>query len=85
MVNTVTGHIHMPNNSYYPVIVAIGIFVGAMGLLFNTGTITIGLLHMPVASALGILIGLLGIYGWAFEPAADPEPVHVEHDAVVGH
>jgi cytochrome c oxidase subunit 1 len=85
MVNTVTGHIHMPNNSYYPVIVAIGIFVGAMGLLFNTGTITIGLLHMPVASALGILIGLLGIYGWAFEPAADPEPGHVEHDAVVGH
>jgi hypothetical protein len=40
---------------------------------------------MPVASALGILIGLLGIYGWAFEPAADPEPVHAEHGATVGH
>jgi cytochrome c oxidase subunit 1 len=85
MINTVTGHIHMPNNSYYPIIVAIGLFVGALGLLFNTGTITIGLLHLPVFCALGILILLLGIYGWAFEPAADPEPVHAEHGATTGH
>lgn len=66
-------HIHMPNPSYYPLIAAAGLFVGASGLLalgsaFNP-SITIGLLHLPSLSALGILILALGIYGWCFEPA----------------
>ncbi len=34
----------------------------------------IGLLHMPIFCVVGIIILLTGIYGWAFEPAADPEP-----------
>jgi heme/copper-type cytochrome/quinol oxidase subunit 1 len=84
-VNQVSGHIHMPNNSYYPVIVAIGLFVGALGLLFEGAKITIGLLHLPLLCAVAIVILLLGIYGWAFEPAADPEPAHVEHGATTGH
>jgi cytochrome c oxidase subunit I len=62
-------HIHMPNPSYYPLIAAAGLFIMAMGLLFDTGTITIGLLHMPVASAVGLIVLALGAYGWAFEPA----------------
>jgi hypothetical protein len=32
-----------------------------------------------------VIVILLGIYGWAFEPASDPEPAHVEHGATVGH
>jgi cytochrome c oxidase subunit I len=62
-------HVHMPNPSYYPLVAASGLFIGAMGLLFNTGTITIGLLHMPVAGALGLLVLAIGVYGWCFEPA----------------
>ena len=83
-INVHPGHIHMPNPSIYPVIVALGMFVAALGLLFSneTGKVTVGLLHMPVLSALGLLIMLFGCYGWAFEPAGDPEPAHADggHD-----
>jgi cytochrome c oxidase subunit 1 len=74
MVNQVTGHIHMPNPSIYPAVAAFGLFVGALGLLFFDPAIKIGLLHMPFFSIVGIIILLTGIYGWAFEPASDPEP-----------
>jgi len=74
MVNQVTGHIHMPNPSIYPAVAAFGLFVGALGLLFFDPAIKIGLLHMPLFSIVGIIILLTGIYGWAFEPASDPEP-----------
>jgi hypothetical protein len=67
------GAIHLPNPSYYPLIAAFGLFLGAMGLLVDhtavNPTIVIGLLHLPSLSALGILVLALGIYGWSFEPA----------------
>jgi len=63
------GHIHMPNPSYYPVVTAIGMFVSALGLLFDGPKLTIGLLHLPMLTILGIVILFSGIYGWAFEPA----------------
>jgi cytochrome c oxidase subunit I len=84
MMNEVTGHIHMPNPSYYPVIVAIGLFLSALGMLVGNAKITIGLFHLPVISGIGIIVIVLGIYGWAFEPASDPEPAHVEHATTVG-
>ena len=88
-VNTLVGHVHMPNPSIFPLIASLGLFVGALGLLFmeETGTITIGLLTLPVLSIIGLLILFLGCYGWAFEPASDPEPVHghVGGDAVTSH
>jgi cytochrome c oxidase subunit 1 len=62
-------HIHMPNPSYYPLIASAGLFIVACGLLFDTGTITIGLLHLPVACAVGLIVLAMGIYGWCFEPA----------------
>jgi len=77
-VNEVVGHIHMPNNSIYPLITAIGIFIAACGLLFNDPRITIGLLHLPILCALGLITMVAAIYGWAFEPASDPEPAHNE-------
>jgi cytochrome c oxidase subunit 1 len=82
-VNDVVGHIHMPNPSIYPLITAAGIFIAALGLLFNDPRITIGLLHLPILCALGMITVIAGIYGWAFEPAADPEPV--AHDQGTGH
>jgi cytochrome c oxidase subunit 1 len=53
-------HIHMPNPSYFPVIVAVGILMLAAGLMIPP---------FPVVSALGLLVMFVGIYGWAFEPA----------------
>jgi cytochrome c oxidase subunit 1 len=84
-INDVTGHIHMPNPSYYPILVSLGLFVVALGLLFQDPSITIGLLHLPVITALGVFLMVAAIYGWAFEPASDPEPAHAEHGATVGH
>jgi cytochrome c oxidase subunit 1 len=68
-INEVSGHIHMPNPSYYPVIAAAGMFIGSLGLLFDNPKITIGLFHLPTLCLLGAVIMVMGIYGWAFEPA----------------
>ncbi len=64
-----TQTIHLPNPSYYPLLTALGLFLAACGLLFDNPRITIGLLHMPSLSALGLVVILMGTYGWAFEPA----------------
>ena len=61
--------VHMPNPSFYPFVVAIGLFVGALGLLINNPHIKIQLLNMPSLTAVGLVIIFAGIYGWAFEPA----------------
>ena len=84
-VNDVTGHIHMPNPSFYPILAALGLVIFAMGFLFMDPSITIGLLHLPLLCALGIILLVASIYGWAFEPASDPEPAHAEHGSAVGH
>jgi cytochrome c oxidase subunit 1 len=84
-INEETGHIHMPNPSYYPILVALGLFVVALGLLFQDPAIAIGLLHLPLLCALGAILLVASIYGWAFEPASDPEPTHVEHHSTAGH
>lgn len=68
-INEVKGHIHMPNPSFYPLISSLGFFIVALGLLFDNPAITIGLLHLPSLCALGAVVMIMGIYGWAFEPA----------------
>ena len=57
------GHlgIHMPSPSYLPLVVAVGLTVAAYGLIYS----------FPV-SVVGVGITLVGIYGWAMEPAAEP-------------
>ncbi len=52
--------IHMPKPSYYPVIFALGITVALGAMIFYA---------WPVV-AVGVLITLLGVYGWALEPAS---------------
>ena len=59
----------MPNPSYYPLVVAIGLFLGGLGLLVDSPTVTIGLLTLPIVSIAGLLVMIGAIYGWAFEPA----------------
>lgn len=51
--------IHMPNPSYFPVLVAIGLFLLASGLLFGYAI-----------SFAGLVVTFVGVYGWALEPAS---------------
>ncbi len=50
--------IHVPGGSYWPLVTAIGIIVGAVGGL--TQTLWIALF--------GAAVIVVGIYAWAFEP-----------------
>jgi cytochrome c oxidase subunit 1 len=53
------GHdIHMPAPSYMPLIAALGLPIVALGLLYSYPLI-----------AVGGIIGLVGLYGWVYEPA----------------
>jgi cytochrome c oxidase subunit 1 len=55
-------HIHMPSRSYWPIVVAFGLPVIGMGIIFN-----------HYVSVLGAAIVLLGIFGWALEPSVAPD------------
>jgi cytochrome c oxidase subunit 1 len=55
--------IHMPNPSFWPFIASLGLPVAAYGLLYS----------YPLM-AIGMAITIVGVYGWAFEPASDPMP-----------
>ena len=57
--------IHLPQPSYWPLVVAIGLFIGGMGLVYPVGYYSIAIV--------GVLIGLIGVYSWSFEPVNDPE------------
>jgi cytochrome c oxidase subunit I len=63
-------HIHMPNPSYYPLLVAFGMFCAATGLLFVGPWLTIGLLSLPWLSIIGLVIVMAATIGWSFEPAS---------------
>lgn len=61
-------HIHMPGLSYFPIIAAFGLTLVAAGLIARESSNLIGFAAMGI----GLIGTLMGIYGWAFEPA-DPE------------
>jgi cytochrome c oxidase subunit I len=52
-----THHIHIPSPSYYPVIAAAGLPIMGYGLIYFFPAVLVGLVVL-----------LLGIYGWALEP-----------------
>jgi cytochrome c oxidase subunit I len=62
-------HIHMPSPSYWPMVLAFGLPVVALGMIFNL-----------IIAMIGALIIVAGAYGWAVEPSvaddddADPTP-----------
>jgi cytochrome c oxidase subunit 1 len=56
-VNTIKGHIHMPPNSYWPIVAATGMTMMMTGMVFGWWV------GIP-----GLLIMFVGIYAWAFEP-----------------
>ena len=63
------GHIHLPNPSYYPLLLSIGLFLLAFGILVNNPHIQLGFFGIPIISALGFLLLVTALYGWSFEPA----------------
>ena len=62
------GHdIHLPQPSYWPFVVAIGILIAGYGVVFNQ-------LIVPWALAsIGTFIGFVGVYAWSLEPVNDPD------------
>ncbi|MFN8591744.1 MAG: cbb3-type cytochrome c oxidase subunit I [Thermomicrobiales bacterium] len=62
-------HIHMPNPSYYPLLVSIGLFLVGFGVLANNPHIQLGFIGVPIVTALGLVLMVTAVYGWSFEPA----------------
>ncbi len=53
------GHgIHLPSPSYFPLLSAVGIPLIAFGLIYDVGIV-----------AVGAVVTIVGLYGWALEPA----------------
>jgi len=61
--------IHLPNRSFYPMLVAVGMFVLCFGKIIDNPIIHIQSLSLPIVSVIGGIIMLGAIYGWSFEPA----------------
>jgi len=59
------GHgIHMPSPSYFPILASVGLPLIALGFIYA------GVNGVPLI-AVGAVIFLVGIYGWALEPATE--------------
>jgi cytochrome c oxidase subunit I len=56
-------HIHMPSPSIFPMILALGLPIMAYGFVFKNWALL----------AVGVVILLFGMTGWAFEPATEEE------------
>lgn len=57
--------VHMPNDSYWPLVAAAG--VGMLFMGFLTPFLIAGFL--PTLTLIGLLILIVGVFGWSFEPA----------------
>ncbi|MGH7411311.1 MAG: hypothetical protein ACREJ6_09700, partial [Candidatus Methylomirabilis sp.] len=55
--------IHLPNPSYWPLVVAIGITMTLAGFLVGFP------LGIPWINVAGAVILFVGVYGWVLEPA----------------
>ena len=54
--------IHLPQPSYWPIVVSIGLLIAGYGLIYNVAVIGIG-----------AGIGMIAVYAWSFEPVNEPE------------
>jgi len=53
--------IHLPQPSYWPMVVSIGIMLAAYGMIFG----------LPI-SIFGVIVGFVGVYAWSLEPVNEP-------------
>lgn len=66
-----SGHgdeIHMPTNSYWPLVTAIGVAVSLVGL--------IPILENPIGFIVGVVILLVGIGGWVRDARKEYKELH---------
>ena len=54
--------IHLPQPSYWPFVVSVGLLIGGYGLIYNIAV-----------AILGATISMIAVYAWSFEPVNDPE------------
>jgi cytochrome c oxidase subunit 1 len=54
--------IHLPNPSYWPIVLAFGLPLIAFGVIFT-----------PLIAIVGALIVVLGAFGWALEPSVESD------------
>ena len=59
--------IHMPQPSYWPLLVSLGLLIGAYGLLYSASKIGMAV------GAMGGAIAMVSIYAWSFEPVNEPD------------
>ena len=71
------GEPHMPDPSYWPIVIAFGITMVAGGLLIWQANTWLGLLVIAVFG----FVGMRGVYGWVFEPVAEESAEHVHEHA----
>ena len=57
--------VHLPSPSYWPLVSALALPIIGYGMIFNLGLAAVG----------GVVL-VAGIYGWAYEPPDDPEAHH---------
>jgi cytochrome c oxidase subunit 1 len=61
-------HPHLPSASYWPIVLAAGLPLIALGLIYNLWL-----------SGIGLLLMLGSMFGWSLEPATDPDAGHDGH------
>ena len=54
--------IHLPQPSYWPAAVSLGLLIAGYGMIFSL-----------VAAVIGFVIALVSVYAWSFEPVNDPD------------
>ena len=59
----------MPQPSYWPIVVSIGIFIGGFGVLYINAASWIGV----GVAVIGSLITMIAVYAWSLEPVNDPD------------
>src|SRR5690606_1038066 len=64
--------VHLPNPSYYPILMASGLPIIAWGIIYHESALGKALI------ALGVLLVLAGAIGWGTEPVFDE--VDADHD-----
>jgi cytochrome c oxidase subunit 1 len=62
-------HPHLPSPSYWPIVLAAGFPLIALGIIYNLWLAGFGLVFL-----------LAAMYGWSLEPATDPDAGHGHDD-----
>jgi cytochrome c oxidase subunit I len=60
--------VHLPSPSYFPLVLAAGLPIIGYGVIFNRWLV------IP-----GLVVFLFGVFGWAFEPATEPDDHGGDH------